>query len=159
VEASEVSLDFHARRDAHSRQYDYFISNKRHLSPFVSGRVFFVPDRLDKDLMRSSLAAIVGIHDFSAFCVATSAGKGCIREVLHASLDEVEQDLLRIRIVANAFVHQMVRSLVGTVVEIGQAKKEPGLLPELLKTGDRQKVGKTAPACGLFLSKIEYGDQ
>ncbi len=157
-EIDTADSDFHARHDAILREYEYNVWNAEYRSVFFSKRAYFVPGRLDRERMRRALEQIVGKHDFSAFCVATSAENGCIRNVYAAFLEEVDDSLLRIRIKANAFVHQMVRSIVGTVVEIGLGKKEPGLVGELLETGERMGVGMTAPSYGLFLIKVGYKD-
>lgn len=155
-EVDEADPGFHARRDAKAREYEYYIWNAEYPSVFRRDRAYHVPERLDRKAMAEAVAYIEGTHDFKAFCVAESAVKGCVRTVISAGLLDDDAGLLKVRIKANAFVHRMVRSLIGTIIEVGKGKRTPGSVRDLLENGDRLSAGKTAPAKGLFLKKIEY---
>ncbi len=156
TEVAEADPGFHARRDALAREYEYYLWNADHPSVFRRDYAYHVPDSLDKKAMAEAIGSVEGTHDFKAFCVAESAAKGCVRTVHSAGIMDDGAGLLTVRIKANAFVHQMVRSLIGTVVEVGKGKRYPGSVRDLLENGDRLSAGKTAPAKGLFLMKIEY---
>ena len=152
----EADPDFHARRDATAREYEYYIWNADFQNVFRRDYAYHVPEKLDRKAMAEAVGFIEGTHDFKAFCVAESAVKGCVRTVYSAVLKDEGDHLLTVYIKANSFVHQMVRSIIGTVVEVGLGKRDPGSIMELLENRDRSSVGKTAPARGLFLTKIEY---
>lgn len=160
TDVSEAPEGWHARRDAVWREYEYVVWNAGHLDVFRRGRAFYVRNPLDADRLAAALSYTEGTHDFRAFCVATSADKGCIRTV-HETETAVEEDgkLITIRIRANAFVHQMVRSIIGTAVEAAAGKREPESVRVLLETRDRRRAGRTAPAHGLYLTRIGYGEQ
>jgi tRNA pseudouridine38-40 synthase len=106
--------------------------------------------------MREAARHLVGRHDFAAFQAADCACHHAIREVRR--LDVLGEAGGRIELVveATAFVKHMVRNLVGTLVEVGQGRREPGAMPALLASGDRTKAGRTAPPQGLFLEEVFY---
>jgi tRNA pseudouridine38-40 synthase len=106
--------------------------------------------------MAEAARDVLGEHDFRAFCVASSAHKGCVRKVTLMRVDEPEKGLVKITIRANGFVHRMVRSIVGTMIDIGLGKADGLAIKRLLESGDRRMAGKTAPARGLTLTKIGY---
>lgn len=152
----EVAPGYHARRDATAREYEYYIWNADFQNVFKRDYAYHVPEKLDREAVVEAVAYIEGTHDFKAFCVAESAAKGCVRTVYSAVLKDDGGHLLTVYIKANSFVHQMVRSIIGTAVEVGLGKRSPESIRDLLKSGDRSSVGKTAPARGLFLTEIYY---
>lgn len=154
--AIDVSGDWHARKSAVYREYEYLIWNRIHPDIFRTETVAHIPKPLDIEAMRIAAAAILGEHDFKAFCVASSAQKGCVRRVERLDVDEPEQGLIKLTIRADGFVHKMVRSIVGTLVDIGLGKKNTGVIAEMLHTGNRELAGRTAPPNGLTLTKIGY---
>ncbi len=152
----DVAAGFHARKNAVWREYEYLIWNRPYRDLFRNVFTAQVSQTLDVTAMRKAAAGLTGKHDFRAFCDATSAAKGCVRTVYLVSLDEPEPGLISLTIRADGFVHKMVRSIVGTLIEVGQGKKNPGIIAELLQTGQRKMAGRTAPAAGLTLKQIEY---
>lgn len=156
-EAVEVPTTFHARRGAVSREYCYLIWNEPYPAALKKEFVYFVPQPLNLRVMRQALKSLMGTHDFTSFCVASSSKKGCQRTVKEATIEKKGQ-LVWIRIQADAFVHQMVRSIVGTLVEIGLGKRKPEEMREILESKNRRKAGKTAPAHGLILTEVRYED-
>jgi len=156
TDAVEVDNDWHARKSAVYREYEYLIWNKPYADVFRKDWVCHMPKPLDVGAMRKAAEWVVGRHDFTAFCVATSASKGCVRTVEFAEISEPEPGMIRFVIRADGFVHKMVRSIVGTLLDIGQGKKDVSALKEALDTGNRQLAGKTAPANGLTLIDIGY---
>jgi tRNA pseudouridine38-40 synthase len=99
---------------------------------------------------------LLGEHDFSAFRASGGSPGHAVRKVLAAAWRQGDAGRLRFSITANGFLRGMVRSLVGTMVEIGAGKRPPEDLEGLLKSGDRAAAGPTAPACGLFLVEVVY---
>lgn len=154
-EAVEVPATFHARRDAVLREYCYLIWNEPYPAALKKEFVYFVPQPLNLRTMRQALKSLIGTHDFTSFCVASSSVKGCRRAVKEAAIEKKGQ-LVWIRIQADAFVHHMVRSIVGTLVEIGLGKRKPEETRKILESKDRKKAGKNAPAHGLILTEVRY---
>jgi tRNA pseudouridine38-40 synthase len=151
----EVPDDFHARYSALARTYRYELLN-RPVRPALAARYvgwFHLP--LDLDRMRAAAAVLVGEHDFSAFRSAECQAKSPVRTI-HAL--EVNQNGERIQFVvrANAFLHHMVRNIVGTLVYVGKGKHLPQWVEELLRSKDRTKAAPTFGPEGLYLEKIEY---
>jgi tRNA pseudouridine38-40 synthase len=154
--AEDVSDEWHARKSAVYREYEYLIWNRIYPDIFRTEIAAHVSKPLNVEAMREAAADIAGEHDFKAFCVAASAHKGCVRRVETLVIDEPEAGLIRLTIRADGFVHKMVRSIVGTLMDVGLGKKETGVISEMLKTGDRGLAGRTAPPNGLTLTKIGY---
>lgn len=154
--SEDVSPEFHARKNAKWREYEYLIWNRPYPEIFRNTFLAHIAKPLDLVLMSQALEDVAGRHDFTAFCVASSAVKGCTREVTVARFDEPEPGLIRLTIRADGFVHRMVRSLVGTLIDIGLGKLDPDTIKTMLKTKDRGLAGKTAPAQGLTLTRIGY---
>jgi tRNA pseudouridine38-40 synthase len=151
----EVADDFHARYSALARTYRYELLN-RPVRPALSARYvgwFHLPLNVVK--MREAAALLVGEHDFSAFRSAECQAKSPVRTI-HAL--EVNQNGERIEFVvrANAFLHHMVRNIVGTLVYVGKGKHLPQWVEEVLRSKDRTKAAPTFGPEGLYLEKIEY---
>lgn len=154
--AEDVSDGWHARKSAVYREYEYLIWNRIYPDIFRTETAAHVSKHLDVAAMRKAAEDIVGEHDFKAFCVASSAHKGCLRRVETLVIDEPEAGLIRLTVRADGFVHKMVRSIVGTLMDVGLGKKKTDVIGEMLKTGDRGLAGRTAPPNGLTLTKIGY---
>ena len=151
----EVADDFHARYSALARTYRYELLN-RPVRPALAARYvgwFHLP--LDLNRMRAAAAMLVGEHDFSAFRSAECQAKSPVRTI-HAL--EVSQDGEKIEFVvrANAFLHHMVRNIVGTLVYVGKGKHPPQWVEEVLHSKDRARAAPTFGPEGLYLEKIEY---
>jgi len=152
-EAKEAAFDFHARFSAKRRSYRYVITRRRR----AIGRqyAYFWEDPLDLEAMRDAAARVLGEHDFRAFCHAGAEVNHHRCEVSRAVwLEEGEE--LRFEITANRFLHNMVRILVGTMLDIGRGKSGPEWMDALLRSGDRTRAGWTVPPHGLFLVGVEY---
>ena len=156
VQIEQADDHFHARYDAISKEYRYIIMNREQPDIFRRHYVHWVPEQLDIAAMQQALSYLVGKHDFSSFCAANSGVKGeKVRTILHASLEMVEDELTFI-IRGDGFLYNMVRIIVGTVLEIGRGKREPKDLLRILEEKDRKQAGKTAPAHGLYLWEVHY---
>ncbi|MCY3772861.1 MAG: tRNA pseudouridine(38-40) synthase TruA [Gemmatimonadetes bacterium] len=153
LETALVTDDFHARFSAVGRRYVYRII--RRPSAMRRHHAWHVAYPLDVDGMRRACAPLSGRHDFTSFCQATSTADGTICEV--RELDWVEQDdELRLHIEANRFLHHMVRTIVGTAVDIGRGRWPESAMAEMLEAKDRRAAGANAPAHGLCLEAVRY---
>jgi len=153
---ADAADDWHSRKSALWREYEYLIWNRPYPDLFRDGWTCHIRKPLDVAAIKRAAAAVEGTHDFKAFCVASSAHKGCVRTVMALLVDEPEPGLVRLTIRADGFVHKMVRSIVGTLTDIGLGKIEPDVIERMITTGDRKLAGKTAPARGLTLTGIGY---
>lgn len=154
-EASVTAPDFDARFSARSRIYRYTVLNRPVPDPFLVGTAWHVRQPLDLRSLRAGCDPLIGEHDFSSFCRA-AGDKSLTRRVVEARWDEVGDGLLRFQIEASSFCHQMVRSVVGTLVEVGHAKLRPGDVLGILAARDRHAAGHLAPPQGLCLWDVRY---
>ena len=148
----QVDDSFHARFSAVSRSYCYRICGRKR--PLLFNRVWPVFYKIDHDRVREEAASLSGVHDFSAFCASGSDVRHARCTVLSARF-EPEGDCMVFAIEANRFVYTMVRSLVGTLVDMGRGKIIESMT-DILAKKDRARAGTTAPACGLTLEKVNY---
>jgi len=156
VQAEEVPESFHARFDAVSRSYFYLLGGAE--SPVWRRNRWFVRSALDQAAMREALTALEGEHDFSSFCLVGSEPDHHRCRVTEISLEcEVSfGGMVILRIVANRFLRGMVRSIVGTLVEVGRGKTSPSEFGTILEARDRGAAGPTAPPHGLYLEEVRY---
>jgi tRNA pseudouridine38-40 synthase len=156
LEAAEAPPEFHARKAARAKTYEYRILNRRVRSPLHHHYGWWLAAPLDLEAMAAAAAALPGKHDFSAFRASGSDNLNPVRQVLAARWQTHPGGWLRFTVTATGFLRGMVRSLVGTMVEIGQGKEAPEKLAELLHRGQRHLVGPTAPPQGLYLVEVLY---
>jgi len=150
-----VPEDFHARYSARARAYRYVLLN-RAVRPALAARHagwFHAP--LDLEAMREAAAALCGEHDFSAFRSAECQAKSPVR-TLHSLSIERDGERIDFRFSANAFLHHMVRNLVGTLVYVGKGKHQPRWAKEVLDSRDRSRAAPTFAAEGLYLESVDY---
>jgi tRNA pseudouridine38-40 synthase len=148
--------DFDARFSATSRLYRYTILNHEAPSPFLARTAWWIESPLDLSAMRLACDPLIGEHDFSSFCRRPNDEASLTRRVLDARWARSDDGMLEFWIEANAFCHQMVRSIVGTLVEVGLGKKRAGDLAGIVRAGDRSTAGNLAPAHGLCLWEVRY---
>lgn len=151
----EVSDDFHARFHAVEREYRYYISLLSENNPFTRPFSHTVNALPDIGLLNRYAQIIEGIHDFTTFSAAGDVKESKVRAIGSASF-YLEKGQLVFRIKGNAFLWRMVRSLVGTMLELGQKNASSEKMQEILKAENRQFAGTTAPAKGLFLYRVRY---
>jgi tRNA pseudouridine38-40 synthase len=153
--AFEVPADFHARYSAVSREYIYRIYNNPQRSPFMIHRAMWVMDRLDIGHMREALGCLLGENDFRSFCKKVSSDGGTVRRI--TSIDVTKsQDMITVNIQGNAFLHNMIRIIMGTACDLQKQRKPAACMKEILERRDRIYGGPTAPACGLYLNRVYY---
>jgi tRNA pseudouridine38-40 synthase len=156
--------EFSARFSAQWRQYRYHVANSPVIDPFHAGTAWHVPAPLHLWAMQLACDPLIGEHDFSSFCRRPKVPEGqapatMTRRVMSAEWREVSSDtgtLLRFEIRANAFCHQMVRSIVGTMVDVGLGRLHAGEVRGILLRRDRQAAGSVAPPQGLVLWQVGY---
>ena len=153
--AAEVPSAFHARHKAIRRIYRYAILNRSSRSALQRTRAAWIPRPLDAAAMHSAAQVLIGEHDFSAFRSVECQSKTAIRRI-----DAIEVtrhgDYLWLEISANAYLHHMVRNIVGTLVDVQREANPAAAMLTVLKSADRRSAGATAPAAGLYLWRVEY---
>ena len=153
--ASEAAQDFHARFSVTGKRYEYCILNSKTRDPFWDGRALHYPYPLDEKLLDRAAKAYLGEHDFSAFCLAGGSVKDKVRTITEASVRR-EGDLVVFSVAGSGFLYNMVRIMVGTLLEIAQGKIAPDALSGIIASGDRNAAGATAKPQGLYLSEVYY---
>jgi tRNA pseudouridine38-40 synthase len=149
--AEEAPAGFHARRSAKARSYRYRIYRRREPSPFEARRAWWYPRPLDRAALDESAALLLGEHDFRAFTPTETQHEVFVRNVIEARWVDGE-DVLELEITADSFLRHMVRTLVGTMLEL-----PPGRIAELISGGAaRADAGTTAPPWGLYLERVHY---
>jgi tRNA pseudouridine38-40 synthase len=151
-----VERNFSARFSARERTYVYAILNTRDRSALLAHRAYHVyRHMLDLDAMGEAGAHLIGEHDFRSFCGVLPDNGVTVRNVRTLTIAR-QDDLVRIAMSADGFVHRMVRTIVGTLVECGLGRRDPASMREILAARDRRAAGLTAPAHGLYLAGVRY---
>ena len=154
--AEEVGEDFHARKEARSKVYEYRILNREIRSVFNRGYAWHVPHKLDLERMKQAAKVLVGEHDFSSFRSVGSPTRTPVRRVMRTGWRRSRGGFICFEIEANGFLKQMVRAVVGTLVEVGKDKMGVEDFRRILESKNRTMAGPTAPAHGLFLKEVKY---
>jgi len=152
----EVEEGFHARFSARSKRYEYHILNRSYPSALLRAYAWFIPHQLDLASMERCGRFLIGSHDFSSFRASGDESRHSVREVIRLEIERRQGDLIVIVIEANAFLREMVRSIVGTLVDVGRGKTSLEEFKEIFGARDRRQAGMTAPAQGLFLVEVKY---
>ncbi len=148
--------DFSARFSAQWRMYRYTIVNRAVADPFRANTAWWVERPLDIRALRTAADIFLGEHDFASFCRKGPEGSTTIRRILESRWVDEGDGILRYEIQGTAFCWQMVRSIVGTLVEVGHGKRRPGDILSVLRAGDRKLAGQLAPPHGLCLWEVGY---
>jgi tRNA pseudouridine38-40 synthase len=154
--AEAVADGFDARRDARSRSYLYRVATTRAASPFERGRALWWPHRVDRAALDACAVALLGTHDFTAFTPTKTDHVRFERDVLAASWRDESESVLVFGITADAFMRNMVRALVGTMLEVSSGRRSVESFTELLSGAHRSEGGDTAPPHGLYLESVSY---
>lgn len=153
--AVKVAPVFHPRYDAVSKTYVYTVFRRAVRCPLSRLYALHFPAEIDTSRMREAITALIGTHDFGAFQNTGRPVKSAVRTVFEAYLEE-EGPFIRFWFKADGFLYQMVRIIVGTLLEIGRGRLAPEAINRALETGNRQMLGPTAPPHGLCLERVEY---
>lgn len=158
----ERSRGFSARFDAVSREYRYFICVDDTPPVFMRDFSWHIPKPLDVAAMEQAAAHLIGEHDFKSFCLAASAkDKPTCRNVSEVSFARervMGENVLVVKVVGNAFLHSMVRTMVGTLAMVGRGQRESDWVLDVLAARDRSAAGENAPAQGLVFWQVNYAE-
>ncbi len=154
----EVSADFHARYSCKSKEYIYKIWNSEVRSPFLDGYALHYRYPIDASLLNTAAQAFVGSYDFTSFCTLDNREKGDMTRTVKAFSVTREDELVTMRVEADGFLYNMVRIMVGTLLRVQQGKIPADGILDIIEKKDRAFAGPTAPACGLYLNRVNYGD-
>lgn len=170
LESSEVPAGFHARYSAIGKRYRYLLYYSQQPSALLRHRAFHVRRPLDLEAMQAATAHFLGTHNFKAFCAAGSGVKSCVRTIKDISLREIYLNsnengiemfrngkLYLFEIAGSGFLYNMVRIIVGTLVEVGTGRILPSEIPDIIQSEERKHAGRTAPPHGLYLAEVIYG--
>jgi tRNA pseudouridine38-40 synthase len=160
-EASVVPPDFDARRSATARCYRYTILNRPVPDPFLARFSWHVPDPLDVSVLRLGCDALIGTHDFTSFCRKPKVPEhldppSMVRDVRDARWHELGDGVLRFDVEASSFCQQMVRAIVGTLVDMGRGNRTPGEMRSIIGARNRAAAAGVAPPNGLVLWEVRY---
>jgi len=172
IDIRPVPLDFHAQRSAERKQYSYYFQQGPSTIPHLEPLSWWIQKRLNLEAMNAALADLVGEHDFKPFQSSGARPGPTVRKILEAEAifepigfpggglaGGYQIGFVRIRILGTGFLKQMVRGIAGTLLQVGENRRDPGCIREILESGDRFKVGPTAPARALWLERVWYPGQ
>lgn len=150
-----VSPDFHSRFNVKSKVYRYTIINRRQRPAIMRDYAYFCRYPLNIGLIRREAKAVLGRHNFSAFCASAGKKKNPLKRIKSLKIKK-ENDFIYIEIEADSFLYNMARNIVGTLIEIGRGRFGAGTMKKILVSKDRKLAGPTAPAKGLCLLEVKY---
>lgn len=153
-EITEVDADFDARFSARSRSYRYRLIDAAVADPRLRSTRVHVPKPLDVEPMHEGVQHLLGEHDYAAFC-RKAEGKHTVRRIDEAAVIR-DRDEVHVTMRGRAFCHHQVRSIVGSLIEVGQGDRDPMWIKELLEGRDRTRIGRVAPARGLTLEGVGF---
>jgi tRNA pseudouridine38-40 synthase len=156
IKSEEVGPDFHARKSAIAKTYRYLVLDRKPKTAVDRNRVWHVYKELNVDVIRESALHLEGTHDFTSFRSSECEAKTTVRELKNIEIYRNNINMLALEFRGTGFLKQMVRSIVGTLVEAGQGLRKPEDFAEILTAKDRKKAGKTAPPQGLYLVSVDY---
>lgn len=155
IDSEAAELKFHSRYDSKGKTYSYTILNRPQKSALMRNYSYHFYRKLNIESMKSGSAYLIGKHDFASFKNTGSSAKTTVRTINAIDIISKEQYVI-FYITADGFLYNMVRIIAGTLLDVGIGKITPYDVKVILESHDRQKAGKTAPACGLCLEKVFY---
>ncbi|MBQ4349211.1 MAG: tRNA pseudouridine(38-40) synthase TruA [Clostridia bacterium] len=150
-----ASEGFNARFDAKGKEYIYKIWNSRRRNPFLIDKALHHPYPIDSEMLNIQAKGYIGTHDFSAFCASGGTTASNVRTIFDCSVER-EGDLVTFRVKGDGFLYNMVRIMVGTLLDINSGKIEKDTIPDIIESKDRLRAGITAKAHGLYLNEVYY---
>ena len=151
----EVNERFHARLSAKRKTYRYRVWNSEIPNVFERKQMYICPELLDFEAMQEAAQHFLGEHDFRAFCSNPDLKKSSVRTIDRMELERVGHEI-RLTVTGNGFLYNMVRLIMGTLLEVGRGKVPADEVPEILAAGERWRAGPMAPACGLCMMEVIY---
>ena len=155
LQCQKADEDFNARFDAKGKQYTYKIWNSRRRNPFMIDKALHYPMPIDEKLLNEQAKDYIGTHDFSAFCAAGGTTVSNVRTIFDCSVER-DGDLVIFKVKGDGFLYNMVRIMVGTLLDINSGKIEKGSIPAIIESRSRLSSGITAKAHGLYLTEVYY---
>jgi len=155
IDAEDVDEKFHSRYNCKKKTYRYIINNSKQGSAIYRNLEYHIPQKLDIDKMKKAIKYFEGEHDFKAFKSSGGSGKTTIRTIYKATIKQEEERII-IELTGNGFLYNMVRIIVGTLLDVGMGKIDPKQIPEIIELKDRKNAGKTVPPHGLYLVSVEF---
>ena len=156
-DATLVDNNFHPRYMAKNKTYKYSICNSKYPNPLTINQFYHFPYNLDLNIMDLCTKYLIGTHDFKSFCSTNGGAKTTIRTVYEAKINlKPSSNIIVFTICGDGFLYNMVRIIVGTLLEFGSKQIEPYKIKDIILSKDRSKAGRTAPAHGLTLYKVNY---
>ena len=155
IRSEEVPMNFHARYSSKGKRYSYAILNR--IQPPAIGRnyVYHHKGELNHEAMQKAAQYFIGTHDFAAFRNTGSSVQTSVRTITMSEITRVE-DTVKYSVAGDGFLYNMVRIMVGTLIEVGSGKISPEQIPDIILSKDRRKSGKSSPASGLCLEEVYY---
>ena len=155
LEAEEVNERFHSRYNCKKKTYRYIINNSENGTAIYRNLEYNFSQKLDVEKMREAVKHFVGEHDFKGFKSSGTSSKSSVRKIYEAKVYK-EKDRIIIELTGNGFLYNMVRIIAGTLIDVGTGKTLPKEIENIIKSGEREKAGKTLPPNGLYLVNVEY---
>lgn len=156
AEAREVEEEFHARFSIKKKSYVYHILNTPEKAPFDAYRYGFVKKPLDAGKMQEAANLLIGTHDFRGFCSSQTSATDFVRTIYDVRVEKLNDFMLNVIVTGNGFLYNMVRIIVGTLVDYSHGKITLEQIKDALENGNRASAGQTMPPNGLYLLKTEY---
>ena len=153
--AEEMDERFHSRYSVKFKTYRYVINNSEMGTAIYRDLEYHFPIKLDVEKMNKAAKYFVGEHDFAGFKASGTSSKSSVRKIYKAEVYR-EDDRIKIELTGNGFLYNMVRIISGTLLDVGMDKIKVEEIPEIIESKDRKRAGRTLPAHGLYLVKVEY---
>lgn len=157
IEAYEVNDNYHARYQVSEKEYNYYI-NLGEYNPIERNYVFQYNYKLNIENIRKAITYFIGTHDFRAFATDSKNKENCVRTISYAAIEQDKEDNKKYIFIfkGNGFLRYQVRNMVGILIKVGEGKIEPKIVKTILESKNRNKLGATAPAEGLYLKKVTF---
>ena len=156
INAEEVEEKFHSRLSCKQKTYRYIINNTYNGTAIYRNQEYHIPQKLNIENMQKAAKFFEGEHDFKAFKASGTSSKSSVRKIYEAKVYSDNNGRIYIELTGNGFLYNMVRIIAGTLVEVGLGKIKPEEISDIIIQGKRENAGKTLPAHGLYLVKVEY---
>jgi len=151
----EVPEDFHPRKTDTIKTYEYRIDCEEFANPLKTRYAYFTYVPLDDEKMQKAAFYLIGTHDFKSFCSVNTTASTTVRTIHDIQVIREGEDIV-VRITGNGFLYNMVRIIVGTLMDVGRGRYEPDMVKRILEKTDRNAAGPTVPACGLLLKELHF---